>query len=118
MGQMYGPPRHTKLFIPTLIGAASLAGLFPLSGFFGKAAIEASASSTVLYLLLLAIGFASSTYVFRWLFVPMQKRPDKKAEGAMKKYKGLPTSMMAPIYVLAALAAITGYLIYYNIPCT
>jgi NADH-quinone oxidoreductase subunit L len=102
-----GPSNYKRLLIPSMIGAASLAGIFPLSGFFGKAAVDALAPNIATYLLLSAISLLSSFYIFRWLIVPLKN--GKKT----KKYAAMPHSMIIPIYVLSALifAASAAYLV-------
>ena len=104
--EIAGPHRHTRLLILEAIGAASLAGLFPLSGFFGKAAVDAAAPNIAIYLLLSAISLLSSFYIFRWMLVPIRNGK------STKRYDMLPHSMVAPIYVLSALilAAFVAYL--------
>ena len=95
--EIAGPRGYKHLLILEAIGAASLAGIFPLSGFFGKALIDAAAPNIAIYLLLSAISLLSSFYIFRWLLVPI--RNGRSA----KRYGAIPRSMIAPIYVLGAL---------------
>ena len=103
------------LLIATVIGVLSIAGVFPLSGFFGKAGIEASATTNMLvYLVLLVVGFASSVYMFRWLFLPLKKAAASSRDiGA--NFSFIPVQMLIPIYVLAALA-VGGSLMYVYVP--
>jgi NADH-quinone oxidoreductase subunit L len=114
MEKMYNPI-FQKLFIPTLVGAVSLAGLFPLGGFFGKSAIALNANSIVLYIILAAIGFLSNIYIFRWLFLPMRKKAGKKIIEVEAAYRTMPISMTIPIYVLMFLV-IAGSLSYTYLP--
>ena len=115
--KMYNSPRYFTLFIATLIGTVSLAGLYPLSGFFGKAAVGLSTGNIAIYAFLLLIEFLSTIYIFRWLFAPLHRRqPEKKTVGARANYKTLPKSMMIPIYILALIAAISGMAIYSFVP--
>ena len=113
--EIYNSPSYVKLFAPTAIGVASLIGLYPLSGFFGKAALFTTASLP-LYALLLAVELISSLYIFRWLFVPMRRKSNREAVGAMASYRTLPKSMIVPIYILALLAALTGPAIFLYVP--
>jgi NADH-quinone oxidoreductase subunit L len=115
MCKMYGSTKYMKLFIPTAIGVASLAGLFPLSGFFGKAAVLTS-SNLIVYIALLVVSFGGNIYIFRWLFLPTHKKADRKAAQVKKNYRSTPLSMMIPIYLLAAAVLAAGFFIYYGIP--
>ncbi len=115
MEKIYNSPAYLQLFIPTIIAVASLAGLFPLSGFFGKAAVDISANNLVIYSLLIFIGFLSNIYIFRWLFVPLHKKDDKKTTDARANYKTLPNSMLIPMYILAFLI-VAGSIIFVYLP--
>jgi NADH-quinone oxidoreductase subunit L len=100
---------YKPFFIALLIGALSIAGIFPLSGFFGKLGVEIPATSMYIYILLLAMDFASSIYIFRWLLIPM-RRPDSNYSDAELRmnYKLTPKSMLVPQYILAAIVLIAG----------
>ena len=69
--------RSIGLILPTLIAVASLAGIFPLGGFFGKVAVEAAVQNYLVYAALLAVEVVSSMYIFRWLFVPLKNNLEK-----------------------------------------
>lgn len=120
--KIHNSANYLAIFIPTIIGVASLAGLYPLSGFFGKAALDLSTSNIAIYILLLLIGFVSNLYIFRWLLVPLQKKNDKKTAQARGSYKTLPKSMILAsctlaVLVIAASAAyfyLPGYLAQYG----
>jgi len=117
MEKMYNSPRYFTLFIAILIGAASLAALYPLSGFFGKAVVDLSVNNLAVYALLLLLQFFSAIYIFRWVFAPLHRRtPEKKTIGARANYKTLPKTMMLPIYILALLVAVSGMAIYSFVP--
>lgn len=105
INKISGPYTSMSILIPIVIGAVSLAGIFPLSGFFGKAAIESAAQSTYVYLILLLVSLLSSIYIFRWLLVPL--RHDKK-KTRTPNYHLIPKSMLAPIYLLAIITIIAS----------
>ena len=103
------------LLIATAIGVLSIAGIFPLSGFFGKAGIEASAATNLpVYIVLLLLGVASSVYMFRWLFLPL-KRTSANSRDISNNFLFTPVQMRLPIYILAALA-VAGSLAFVYLP--
>lgn len=111
--KMHNNPSNLKISIPTIIGTLSLAGLFPLSGFFGKTAIISSANSFIIYYILIAFSFLSSLYIFRWLLVPMKKKNEKKADAAKTEYKLIPKSMQLSIYALVVLVFASSIAYFY-----
>ncbi|MEM3841391.1 MAG: NADH-quinone oxidoreductase subunit L, partial [Candidatus Micrarchaeaceae archaeon] len=106
----YGSSTRKALFIPNVIAAASLAGIFPFSGFFGKFAVESSVNA-IIYPILLAIDVASSAYIFRWLFIPMQK-PERQSL-SKARYSSIPYSMLSSEIILAAAILAAGYAFIY-----
>jgi NADH-quinone oxidoreductase subunit L len=105
--KIYGSAKRKLLYVPMLIGVLSIAGIFPLSGFFGKAAIDTAATSNIYaYIILVAIDFATSAYIFRWLFIHSRK-PSKSSNVDYSKipksmiYAGVITSVLV---ILAAIA--------------
>lgn len=100
-----------------LIGAAALAGIPLLSGFFSKDAILASAlnmetpSSIALYVIGLFTALLTAFYSFRAVFVPFYGAPrDKQLYNHAHES---PVTMTAPLWILAALAVLGGLL---NLP--
>jgi len=106
-----------KTYIAFLVGSLALVGIPPLSGFFSKDSILASALASGGYgQLLFAAGLAGALltgiYTFRLLFLvflgersPLVKEHDHEpghAEG--------PWTMMVPVAVLTVLAAIGGWI--------
>jgi NADH-quinone oxidoreductase subunit L len=114
-------PSGSTLLVAILIGAISIAGVFPLSGFFGKFGVEASATNTLVYAVLVAIGFVSSLYIFRWLFVPLRKASAPSPE-TRTGFRFIPRSMLLPTYMTAVLVGLSSaayvflpsYLAQYN----
>ncbi len=107
----FGFKTNKLLYISTIIGVLSLAGIFPLGGFFGKLGIDTSASSMYVYIALVAIDFLSSVYIFRWLYLPSRKDSYLSSFG----YRTVPRSMLAPIAILAVLVLASG-LAYFMLP--
>lgn len=108
----YNSTTRKSIFIPIAIGVLSIAGVFPLSGFFGKALIgNAASSNPIVYLVLVLVEIASSTYAFRWLFIPMRHMNFEDEELEPPNYKAVPMAMVVPMLVLAVLvfAADAGY---------
>ena len=101
--------KRLSILVPTIIAVASLAGVFPLGGFFGKIAVESAVSNYAVYAILLAAELVSSMYIFRWLFTPLSKDKSK-----IKTDYKMPISMTAAIYLLVlALLASSAAWIYY-----
>lgn len=106
MLKLHNTKSHLLIFLPLIIAVASLAGLFPLSGFFGKAALEASVSGTPIYIILVILAFFSNVYIFRWLLIPLRKKNMAREYPAKLHYEITPKSMLIPMYVLALLVVI------------
>ena len=93
-----------------LAAALSLAGLFPLSGFFGKTAIGIAARPNLLvYAMLLGIDVLSTLYIFRWFFV-LKKN---KKESTTVKFSKLP--MKLGIGIVLALLIISSFAMYFAV---
>jgi NADH-quinone oxidoreductase subunit L len=98
-----------------LIGALALAGIPPLSGFWSKDSILASALAEGWYgRSLLVVGlagvFLTGLYTFRMFFVVFEGEPSPYAREHVHAHghgEG-PFSMVSTVWVLAALAAVGG----------
>ena len=91
-----------------LIGAAALAGILPLAGFFSKDAIllGALAEQPLLYVIGIVTALLTAFYSFRAVFVPFLGTPRDKAlyEHAHES----PPLMTIPLWILAFLSAFAG----------
>jgi|GEM_PF-1004282 len=108
-----GATFNKLIYISLIFGVASLAAVFPLGGFFGKAAIEES-SSGVVYVVLLLLEFLSTLYIFRWLFVTM-KKDSSDIENIKLNYKALPNTMIIAMLFLVLAVALSS-ITYFYIP--
>ncbi len=114
---IYGSKYNKVLYASMLIGVLSIAGIFPLSGFFGKVAIDTSASSNILvYIILIVIDFATSAYIFRWLFIHSREAPKALIEESKKSYKQIPKSMLYSGAITAVLVIAAGISFLYVSP--
>ena len=109
-----GMSTSKTFLIITLIGALSLAGIFPLSGFFGKGYVESSISNPLVYAIVLLIELATSIYIFRWVFL-QSRRPYEQGNTIAMELKATPKSMLAAAAILAALVVI-GSAAYIYLP--
>ena len=103
----------------TLFGVGSIAGIFPLGGFFGKVAIDSAASNIYVYALLTLVELVSSVYIFRWLFIPMRNPLTKGMDAELtSKYGNMPKTMVYPLAALALLIVISAFAYAYlpNLP--
>ena len=103
--------RNRLLFAAALIGALSLAGIFPFSGFFGRAAIDSAAMpNAIVYVVLTAADFLTALYIFRWLFLPMRNQANAAKTLLAVRFAGIGKSMQAPQAALAiAVLAVAAY---------
>jgi NADH-quinone oxidoreductase subunit L len=108
--EMGGLRRRMPLTFWTMVLAGlSLAGIFPLSGFWSKDAIIGSAFEEhfyVLYALALLTVFLTAFYIFRAIFVAFMGEP--QTEGAREATES-PGIMTGPMVVLAFLAVVSGF---------
>ena len=122
MGGLRGHMRWTH--ITFLIGSLSLAGIFPLAGFWSKDEILASAQGqagavpqVVFWLAAIAV-FMTAFYMFRALFMVFEGEykggaeadPEAESHGPSDHPHESPNSMVGPMGVLAVLAVVAGVL--------
>ncbi|MBA2462408.1 MAG: NADH-quinone oxidoreductase subunit L [Actinobacteria bacterium] len=117
-----GGLRHSmpKTYVAFLVGSLALAGIPPLSGFFSKDSILASALASggygvVLFIAGLLGALLTGIYTFRLVFIVFLGRPSQlvldRAHGhvAPSKREG-PWTMTLPVAVLTVLAVIGGWI--------
>jgi NADH-quinone oxidoreductase subunit L len=101
-------PRTHKVF---LVGALAIAGIPGLSGFFSKdeilAAAFASGQYAVWALGLVGAGL-TAFYVFRLIFLTFYGK-ERLAPEARSHIHESPAVMLAPLYILAVLSVVGGY---------
>ena len=122
MGGLRGHMRWT--YITFLIGSLSLAGIFPLAGFWSKDEILAFAFgqegtvSTVVFLLAVIAVFMTAFYMFRALFMVFEGEykggadadPEAESHEPSDHPHESPVSMVGPMVILAVLAVVAGVL--------
>jgi NADH-quinone oxidoreductase subunit L len=100
--------RMPVTFWTMVIAGLSLAGIFPLSGFWSKDAIIVSAFEEhyyVLFVMALLTVFLTAFYIFRAIFVAFAGEP--RTEGAREAIES-PGIMTGPMIILAFLSAVSG----------
>src|SRR5215210_2332441 len=100
--------RMPVTFWTMVIAGLSLAGIFPLSGFWSKDAIIASAFAEhyyVLFVVALLTVFLTAFYIFRAIFVAFTGEP--RTEGAREAVES-PGIMTVPMVILGFLAVVSG----------
>jgi len=103
-------PRMRVTAVTFVVGAAGLAGLPPLAGFFSKDEILAAAAHeghTLLFVLLLAGAFMTAFYTFRLVFLAFFGTSRVSHEAAHHVHES-PAAMTVPLAVLAGLTAVAG----------
>jgi NADH-quinone oxidoreductase subunit L len=96
-------------FWTMVIAGLSLAGIFPLSGFWSKDAIVASAYDEhyyVLFVMALITVFLTAFYIFRAIFLAFTGEP--RTEGARAAVES-PGIMVGPMVILAFLSVVSGW---------
>jgi NADH-quinone oxidoreductase subunit L len=100
--------RMPVTFWTMVIAGFSLAGIFPLSGFWSKDAIVVSAFAEhfyVLFAMALLTVFLTAFYIFRAIFVAFMGEPRSEAAREAVESPGI---MTGPMVILAFFAAVSG----------
>ena len=111
-------------YITFLIGSLSLAGIFPLSGFWSKDEIllnvfkSGSAVNDLVFIIALIAVFMTAFYMFRAIMMTFEgefrggseKDKDAQAHGPVHLGES-PITMIAPMVILVIPAVIIGYLV-------
>jgi NADH-quinone oxidoreductase subunit L len=94
-----------------LIASISIAGIWPLSGFWSKDEILASAlqAQPILFVLAMITVFMTAFYMFRVVFMTFGGDYRGGGEDAHGKPHESPAVMVMPMVVLAVLAVISGF---------
>jgi len=94
-----------------LIASISIAGIWPLSGFWSKDEILASAleAQPILFVLAMITVFMTAFYMFRVVFMTFGGEYRGGGEDAHGKPHESPPVMVMPMVVLAVLAVISGF---------
>lgn len=101
--------RMPLTFWTMVIAGLSLAGIFPLAGFWSKDAIIASAFEEhyyVLYVLAIATVFMTAFYIFRAIFLAFTGEPRTEAAARATESPGV---MTVPMVILAVLSVGSGW---------
>jgi len=107
--EMCGLLRKLKLTAPTfMIASLSIAGIFPLSGFWSKDEIVASTSGHPVFMVLtLAIAFMTAFYMWRLCFLSFFGKP--RDEHRFEHAHESPNVMTYPLVFLAVLSVGAGW---------
>jgi NADH-quinone oxidoreductase subunit L len=101
--------RMPVTFWTVVIAGFSLAGIFPLSGFWSKDAIVVSAFADhyyVLFAMALLTVFLTAFYIFRAIFVAFMGEPRSEAAREAVESPGI---MTGPMVILAFFAVVSGF---------
>ena len=96
-------------FWTMVVAGVSLAGIFPLSGFWSKDAIVAAAFVEHFYVLFgmaLLTVFLTAFYIFRAIFLAFMGEPRTEAAHEATESPGI---MTAPMVILAFLSVVSGW---------
>jgi NADH-quinone oxidoreductase subunit L len=99
----------------SLVGVLAISGLPPLSGYFSKEEVLASAAETsggeAIWLIGVLVAGLTAFYMVRWFMLVFLGRPrwQEQEESALHPHES-PTTMAAPLVVLAIAAALGGLL--------
>jgi NADH-quinone oxidoreductase subunit L len=112
MGGLKANIPHTYRVL--LIGTLAIAGVPLLSGFFSKdeilwKAYSSAQGHTLLWLLGLIAAILTAFYMFRLLFLTFHGKLRIKAEAERHLHES-PSIMLIPLYILAFLAIVGGYI--------
>lgn len=111
MDKISGLKSNRLLYVSTLFGALSLAGLIPFSGFFAAAGIGSSlAGNMLVYAIVSLIGLGTSFFIFRWFFLISVP---ERTESTALMYNAQPKVMRYATAVLAILALASSLLFFY-----
>ncbi len=108
------PLTHATFFVASL----SLAGVFPLAGFWSKDEIlgQAWSEQTLLFAVAMAVVFLTAFYMFRAIFLTFEgeyqggEAPEEGSHGAdQSRPHESPMVMAAPLLVLAVPALLIGF---------
>ncbi|MBI5836232.1 MAG: NADH-quinone oxidoreductase subunit L [Candidatus Eisenbacteria bacterium] len=109
MGSLKGPLKRT--YTTFLIGTLALAGIFPLAGFFSKDEILWSAfqGHRALWVVGVLGAFCTAFYMFRAVYMTFFGE-SRLTEHAKHHLHESPNRMLVPLYVLAALSIVGGWI--------
>jgi len=106
MGGLYGKMKITA--ITFIVASLSIAGIFPLSGFWSKDEIvAATVGHPVFMVLTLAIAFMTAFYMFRLCFMTFTGKP--RDQHRFDHAHESPKSMTIPLMVLGFLSIFAGW---------
>jgi NADH-quinone oxidoreductase subunit L len=93
-----------------LVGALALAGIFPLSGFWSKDLIVATAYEVSFFwgVLVSVVSFLTAYYIFREGFVMFHGREYFRHEHEGEPHES-PSVMVVPMLVLSVMAVVAGF---------
>ncbi len=110
---IYGASVNKSIFYTMLIGVVSIAGIFPLSGFFGKGVVDAAVSQNIImYIAILLIEIGTSVYIFRWLFITSRRSYEHEGS-AIIDYNSVPKPMILAAYILAVFTVVASVAYFY-----